>query len=465
MEDEKAAAYSTGGREIASSAGRLPGLEELRALAAVLVVGLHAGVPYLQTRMIALAWPMHDPHPSAIVDALFWCIECFIMPLFFVLSGWSAATLLHKNSAWLFFADRTRRVLVPLLVGSLIVLPVLIYTWVTGWIIFLNYPLHKFSSLRFDGEIRGNLWGFAHLWYLEYLYIYCLVMAAGAWLLAKWRTAGVISLTSKNLPGPEALVRPKEDSPALALRAQAEKGAKEDSPSLTLRAHSEKSSRTDWVLLPVSMVLLGSLVLAWDNRIVLGFYQTFHPILSKLLYYAIYFFAGVTLKQLPRAQAGVRRWSGSLGLVAAMTFAVLLPLIHARPRPGFSRVEHIMLASALAIFAVSTTLGIFGAFLKREKPAQPWVIAVAEASLWIYLMHMPTVGLVHIDLADWAAPAVLKYGIVWAMALVWTLLTYAAVVRKTWLGRLLHGERRLPQRDFSMTMLRAMFATSRSRAA
>jgi peptidoglycan/LPS O-acetylase OafA/YrhL len=50
--------------------GRLPGLEELRTLAALLVVGLHAGVPYVHTRIIGLSWPTHDSHPSALVDAI-----------------------------------------------------------------------------------------------------------------------------------------------------------------------------------------------------------------------------------------------------------------------------------------------------------------------------------------------------------------------------------------------------------
>ena len=396
---------------------RLPGLEELRALAAVLVVALHAGIPYLKTRMIAVVWPTFETRPSAIVDAVFWCIECFIMPLFFILSGWSAATLYKKHVGWEFLTDRTRRILLPLAVGSLLALPAMMYLWATGWIVFQNYPFHKYLSLRFDGEIRDNFWGFAHLWYLEYLYIYCLVMALTAWLVAKVGRPGLLPITN----------------------------------------------HFGW--LPCGMACLGAAILTWDSRIVLGFYQTFHPILSKLLYYSIYFSAGLALKSLPALQEGAKRHYSRFLVSAVVSFCVVLPLIHARSQPGFGGVGRAGLGLAMAIFGTSASLGIFGFFLTRLRPARPWVLGIAEASLWIYIMHMPTVGLVHIDLATWQGATVVKYVLTWLAAMVWTLLTYEGLVRTTWLGKLLHGERKLAQRGFSSTTLRTMFKTSRSRAA
>lgn len=205
--------------------------------------------------------------------------------------------------------------------------------------------------------------------------------------------------------------------------------------------------------------------MTWDHRVVLGFYQTYLPVSSKLLYYAIYFFAGVSLKQLPNFQARLKAYCLGFGLMAGAAFVFLLLLIHARPEPGFTKADDALLGIALAVFGVSTTLAIFGFFLRRSQPARPWVLSLAEASLWIYVMHLPAVGLVQIDLADWAGPTVVKYALVWLGALVWTLLTYEGLVRKTWLGRVLHGDRNLAQRGFSMTILRAMFDTSRSKAA
>jgi peptidoglycan/LPS O-acetylase OafA/YrhL len=397
--------------------GRLPGLEELRSLAAILVVGLHSGVPYLRTRMTALSWPTHDAHPSALVDALYWCIEGFIMPLFFVLSGWSAATLCLKKNHLEFVADRTRRVLVPLFVASLLILPMMLFIWSAGWVIYLGYPPNKLLSFNFDGEMRGNLWGLAHLWYLEYLYVYCLALALVAGL-GSW-----------------------------------------------IRRRPTLAGRLPIMLFPAGMFVLAAIVLSWDRRVVLGFYQTYLPVPSKLAYYAIYFSAGIALKHLPALQSAVQRWSGTCSLIAAAAFGVLLPLIHGQDNPAFSLTDRVCLGVALAAFGVSTTLSIFGFFLGRSRPAQPWVLGLSEASLWIYVMHLPAVGLAQIDLAAWGGPTVVKFALVWTTAVVWTLLTYEGLVRNTWLGHLLHGERQLAQRGFSMTILRAMLVTSRSKAA
>ena len=67
------------------------------------------------------------------------------------------------------------------------------------------------------------------------------------------------------------------------------------------------------------MVVVGAIILTWDNRIVLGFYATFPPHLSKYFYYSIYF-AGLALKSLPNLQAGVKRRRRRFAVLAAAVF-------------------------------------------------------------------------------------------------------------------------------------------------
>ena len=50
------------------------------------LVALHAGVPYARHPMPGLIWPVSDSR-SGVVDAIFWSIEVFIMPLFLVMAG------------------------------------------------------------------------------------------------------------------------------------------------------------------------------------------------------------------------------------------------------------------------------------------------------------------------------------------------------------------------------------------
>jgi glucans biosynthesis protein C len=397
---------------------RLSGLEELRALAAVLVVGLHAGMPYVRTPMEKVPWPVGDHHPSTAVDCIFWCIEAFIMPLFFILSGWSSAGLAQKKGPGAFALDRSRRVLVPMLVAVAVILPMMLYIWAAGWVIYLGFPVEKLRSLNFDELTNGDFWGLGHLWYLEYLFVYCLVFATTRWYFGR------------------------AASPVL--------------PSLQRRP----------LLMLGGWILAGGLVLAWDPRIVLGVYQTILPVPSKLIYYSLYFVTGIVLHGSVRLQDLLMRRAKWFIPIALLAFWIAYPPIAVRLKPGFSEVDRALLAMGLVLFAIFTALAFFGTFLARRGPAHPWALRLAEASLWIYLVHMPTVGLLHVDLGAWSGAAGLKFVVVWATSVALSWLTFESLVRTTWVGRLLHGERRLAQRPvLSITTLRTMLKISRSRAA
>ena len=67
---------------------------------------------------------------------------------------------------------------------------------------------------------------------------------------------------------------------------------------------------------------------------------------------------------------------------------------------------------------------------------------VARASFWIYLIHVPIVGLAQISLAQLPVPALGKFLLASAATLALTLMTYHVFVHNTWLGMFLDGCRR-----------------------
>mgnify|MGYP001820838048 CR=1 FL=1 len=152
------------------------GLDMLRVFAAMAVVLLHAGVPYLQTRMPGLVWPVSD-NSSRVVDAIFWGIEVMIMPLFLVIAGFLFWRSARRLSPWQLVGSRAKRMLIPLAFGIVVVLPIDLYIWTVGLVADGTVDPIKLKSLKFDPPIANNIWGLAHLWFLLYVFLYVVVAA------------------------------------------------------------------------------------------------------------------------------------------------------------------------------------------------------------------------------------------------------------------------------------------------
>ncbi len=88
---------------------------------------------------------------------------------------------------------------------------------------------------------------------------------------------------------------------------------------------------------------------------------------------------------------------------------------------------------------VALPLGVSRKFLNRPRP---FVRYLADASYWMYLVHLPVVVWLQVAVAEVNAPWWLKLvGIVLATVAI-TLVTYALGVRFTFVGAILHGRRR-----------------------
>lgn len=85
--------------------------------------------------------------------------------------------------------------------------------------------------------------------------------------------------------------------------------------------------------------------------------------------------------------------------------------------------------------------GLFGLFLRYlNKPNSRWRY-MADASYWIYIVHVPFVMLLPLLLASVPLPGIVKLALVVAAATGLTLLTYRYFVRSTFIGKQLNGRR------------------------
>ncbi len=365
------------------------GFDAVRALAAFGVVLLHSGVPYLQHPMPGLAWPVRD-RANVIVDFGFWWIELFIMPLFLVIAGFLAWRTLQRRGPAVLVKSRVKRLLTPLLFGILVVLPLDLYCWVLGWVAEGLVAPIKLKSLKFDGGIDRDLWGLSHLWFLQYLLLY--VLAIAITMFARQRLA-ILKRIRLNLTAMTGIV-----------------------------------------------LLAGTAALYVRPEVVWGFQHAFLPVPSKWFYSGLFFAFGAALAAHDGQLAWLRKHSQRL-VFPALLFSLVAVLLGRWHLAGDEdqQLAEITLAALTCGSALLLTSALIGVATRRIDRVPPGIHYLAAASFWIYLVHHPILGLVHLDL-KWLVPgmnAVAKTAAAFLITSGVSLLSYEGLVRRTALGRLL----------------------------
>jgi len=376
------------------------GPDAVRAIAALLVVYLHACIPYLVHRMPGLVWPVSDT-TSETVDFLFWAIEVFIMPFFLVISGFFAYRALVATDGFSFLKSRANRLLRPLLFGMLILLPIILYIWMIGLVAELRMPVVKLRSLKVPKPYADDIWGLSHLWFLLYVFLYSALMVA------------VNRVLRNRIP--------------MRLRP-------------TLR-------RTSAIVIPS----IGVLTMVVAPEVVFGFQHAFLPVFSKWIYSGSFFAGGAALANFDPKFRTINRLAGRhvmMGTFATIA-AVLLGCWTLRFVPDDTRsasstwLISITLAITTVLAAWSLALGVIGMsnrssrWLASHRRTCQAIEYLSGASFWIYLVHHPIVGLVHIDL-KFLAPTMHPFAksfLAASIAVACGLGSYEWLVRTTKFGR------------------------------
>ncbi len=395
---------------------RRPGLDWVRATAALAVVALHAGIPYMSHPLPALEWSVRSPDRSPLVDALCWAINGAVMPTFFVMGGSLAAGLWHRNPGSPFLAHRSRRLLLPLVFAIVFVLPADMYVWLIGWYTQGLIPWKKVLSIKLAEPLSSQFWGVAHLWYLECLWTLSLLAAAVVMIRNHWPLVG---------PAPPAGVTITPQFPHRAL------------PRSIFQATRS-----------LLAITAAGLILACDPTFLIGFQQSWWPGPAAIAYYAIFFAAGWTWKTVDHSpplattprQSLPNRASRKL-LAAAVLFPGLLSAIHLHVTEPFHGLPLLALTTAFAAYGWLIATAAFQWGHSPSISRMPSAIAfVAEASFWMYLVHHPLAGLTQLALLNAPWPPLAKFLLSFAIPVALSLASYALFVRGGILGRLLNGQ-------------------------
>jgi glucans biosynthesis protein C len=156
-------------------------IDALRVIAFGFLILYHVLMLYVHD----WGWHIKSSYQSEALQLPMLFLNRWRMDLIFLISGIAAAFLLKPGQTGRFLALRSGRLLLPLTFGILFIVPVQPYVQgVTngavqpGFFSFLAeyYTARRWPADAFDGWEHGYTWN--HLWYLAYLWVYTLALAA-----------------------------------------------------------------------------------------------------------------------------------------------------------------------------------------------------------------------------------------------------------------------------------------------
>jgi peptidoglycan/LPS O-acetylase OafA/YrhL len=325
------------------------------------------------------------------------------MPLFFVLAGFFAALLVGKRGLKGTYVNRAKRVLGPLAVSIVTILPITVLS-MGAFIVSARFETHQLIPEWAQVEIIGremadagfpvNEPSVAHLWFLYYLlYFYLTIPLCRA----------IVALSTKIEGGVSRFITSPFAAVALGLYA-----------ALTL-----------W---------------PFSGGVVFEGFLFLKPHVPSLIYYGSFFIFGYVfhhyrpiLKTFDRYLA----WFVPLSLIlfAASILATRLEFAQAQVTPGVHAIA--VLTNGLCTWAMIYML--MGVFLRFFDFQSPWILYLSNASYWVYLIHLPIIAFAAWLVLPYDVHAFIKFPFVVAFTTVMCFLSFHYLVQKTWVSLLLNG--------------------------
>lgn len=382
------------------AAQRIHYMDNLRALAMLAGVVFHAALAY--SPLLHPYWPLADAGQSQAVDAGAWFLHLFRMPLFFVVAGFFAALLVDRRGMAGLFRNRIKRVLLPLLVF----LPLVLVSvhWLTSHAVAtIQNPSPALAWMRSHVGEHGTLPyapSLAHLWFLFYLVLFTVMV----WVVS--------TLELKRIDVWLGTLHP--------------------------------------VVVPAAMPLLlipslASVTVPWPAP------EFFIPSLWALLFFGMHFALGYRLFHRPMLLDGLRPFSALLLFGALATYAMLAWSMAGHDATTATAQRHLFHAALEACAGLWMTLWCLLAaktWLDGNSPVMRWL---ADASYWVYLVHLPVLFAIQYPLLDVPGHWTTKFAISTLSTLAISFASYQLLVRQSWIGGWLNGRRvpgsRTPERS------------------
>lgn len=353
--------------DLADPAGRHYGMDWLRIAAFGLLILYHIGMFF-----VPWDWHVKTARPLDWAALPMLATNAWRLGLLFVVSGYASAALFAKTGkVGDFVRGRTARLLVPLVAGMVLFVPPQPWVELTfkhgysaglGW-----FWLHDYFGFRPIEGIMLPTW--QHLWFVAYLWVYTLVLAAILMFPAALRAKGSVLL--------DRLL-------------------------------------TGWRILAVPIaLLLARLWLGWPGA------EETHDLVGDAYAHTFYlplFLFGYLLRDAPGAWRGIRRgWRASSAL-AVLSYAVIAAVELRWPgeavAPGW---VYPWFGAARAIFAWTAIVGLIGLADRFWNREHPWRPTLTEAVFPFYIVHQTIIVVAGWYLLPFTLPAAAEFTLLFSV--------------------------------------------------
>lgn len=386
------------------SSGRFHSLDALRITAMFLVILFHASIPYMKPAYFF--WPALDTAKNTFFGHFASATLAVCLPAFFLLTGFFASMLVKKRGFAGFVKNRTRRIVIPLAIGAVAILPLLqIITIVAARTmspaeasqfdrVGIEWALCKMRISQFLSTglfIKTFRWW--HLWFLWYLIIYYAIYLA---------------------------VRPLI-KPVLAT------GLPDHFFAWIIRSP----------LKPIVLAIPTVILLSPMTTLGVETPSRVEPMPRILVYYMLFYAFGHMLHRQKHllAECG-KGWKTHLSLA----FMLALPaLIYFRSQSFvYGSSGHGYRLAALvcnSMFIWLTVFGLLGLYQRYFDYHSPTVQYMSEASYFCYLVHLPPLILLQLLTKDVPLPAWFKFLVIFGVLMPLLVLAHHFLVRKKFFKR------------------------------
>ncbi|SNY51260.1 hypothetical protein SAMN06297280_1799 [Arsukibacterium tuosuense] len=384
---------------------RLQYLVAARALALLLGIVFHASLSFMP---MFIGWAVMDISTSSTVTLLVLVSHSFRLELFFLLAGYFSRMSCNRRGGYEFIKSRLLRLAMPFCLGWFVLRPLLVSGWQMGAQSMqgeVNVKNALDSAIATLTAIPKDLFVGTHLWFLYYLLLISFIV-----LVARY----IVGLNTNLKKSVSSLLY------------------------LTIAAVCKSRYSLFILALPAATILWFMQTWGVDTPD-----KSLIPDAAVTLLYGYFFAFGWLLQGRQTLLQAFIQLNLSRVFICAIAIAITCWLSQYQMEKGhyyyvLLKFGFVITYAAMMWSLVSIVLGLCERFLnKPDKKLQ----YLAEASYWLYLIHLPIVIWLQIAFAELPLHWSVKLASICVITVGLSLMLYEFFVRSTFIGKALNGKR------------------------